>query len=228
MKYDAFISYRHLEKDMYVAKRVHRALETVKIPKKIQKEIGRKKINRVFRDQEELPIGSDLGSNIEAALREAENLVVICSPQTKDSYWVMKEIDTFISMHGRENILAVLVDGEPGDSFPPQLLTDENGNPVEPLAADVRGKKKKEVKKKLKIETLRLAAAILRIDYDDLKQRHKERQMHKVFGISLGISTVIVALAVAFGLYNAYNLQKINAEYQQKLINESRVLASKS
>ena len=39
MKYDAFISYRHLEKDMYVAKKVHRALETAKIPKKIQKEI---------------------------------------------------------------------------------------------------------------------------------------------------------------------------------------------
>lgn len=228
MKYDAFISYRHLEKDMYVAKKVHRALETAKIPKKIQKEIGRKKINRVFRDQEELPIGSDLGSNIEAALQEAEFLIVICSPQTKDSYWVMKEIDTFISMHGRENILAVLVDGEPGDSFPPQLLTDEKGNPVEPLAADVRGKKKKEIKKKLKIETLRLAAAILKVDYDDLKQRSKERQMHKVFGFSLGISTVIVALAVAFGLYNAYNLKKINAEYQQKLINESRVLAANS
>ena len=120
MKYDAFISYRHLERDMFVAKRVHKALETTKIPRKIQKEIGRKKIDRVFRDQEELPIGSDLGSNIEAALREAAFLVVICSPQTKDSYWVMKEIDTFIQMHGRENILAVLVDGEPADSFPPQ------------------------------------------------------------------------------------------------------------
>ena len=86
MKYDAFISYRHLERDMYVAKKLHSQLETAKIPKKIQKQIGRKKINRVFRDQEELPIGSDLGSNIEAALQEAEFLIVICSPQTKDSY----------------------------------------------------------------------------------------------------------------------------------------------
>lgn len=228
MKYDAFISYRHLEKDMYVAKRVHRALETAKIPKKIQKEIGRKRINRVFRDQEELPIGSDLGSNIEAALREAKFLIVICSPQTKDSYWVMKEIDTFISMHGRENILAVLVDGEPGDSFPPQILTDEAGNPVEPLAADVRGEKKKIIRRKLKTESMRLAAAILQVDYDDLKQRHKERQMQKFLGVSISIAAVITALAVAFGLYNAYNLDKINAEYQQKLINESKVLAEKS
>lgn len=228
MKYDAFISYRHLEKDMYVAKRVHRALETAKIPRKIQKEIGRKKIDRVFRDQEELPIGSDLGSNIEAALSEAKYLVVICSPETKNSYWVMKEIDTFISMHGRENILAVLVDGEPGDSFPPQILTDEAGNPVEPLAADVRGDKKRDIKRKLKTESLRLAAAILQVDYDDLKQRNKERQMHKFLAGAISIATVITALAVAFGLYNAYNLDKINAEYQQKLINESKVLAQKS
>lgn len=228
MKYDAFISYRHLERDMYVAKKLHRQLETAKIPKKIQKQIGRKKINRVFRDQEELPIGSDLGSNIEAALQEAEFLIVICSPQTKDSYWVMKEIDTFISMHGRENVLAVLVDGEPEESFPQQILTDENGNPVEPLAADVRGDKKSVVKKKLKTESLRLAASILHVDYDDLKQRHRERKLHKIMAISLSVATVIVGLAVAFGLYNAYNLAKINEEYQQKLANESKVLAAQS
>ncbi len=222
MKYDAFISYRHLPKDMFVAKRVHKALETTKIPKKIQREIGRKKIDRVFRDQEELPIGSDLGSNIEAALREAAFLVVICSPQTKESYWVMKEIDTFISMHGRENILAVLVEGEPADSFPPQLLTDENGSPVEPLAADVRGDSPKEVKKKLKTESLRLAASILHVDYDDLKQRHRERQMRR----NVGIAASVAVVAVAFGIYNAYNLSKINSEYQQKLINESKVLAA--
>ncbi|MCR5580266.1 MAG: TIR domain-containing protein [Pseudobutyrivibrio sp.] len=224
MKYDAFISYRHLEKDMYVAKRVHRALETTKIPRKIQKEIGRKRIDRVFRDQEELPIGSDLGQNIEAALREAAFLVVICSPQTKESYWVMKEIDTFISMHGRENILAVLVDGEPGDSFPPQLLNDEEGNPVEPLAADVRGKNHREINKKLKTESMRLAASILHVDYDDLKQRHRERQMRRNVGIAAGVA----AVAIAFGAYTAYNLAKINAEYQEKLINESKVLAAKS
>jgi len=228
MKYDAFISYRHLERDMYVAKKVHKALETTKIPRKIQKEIGRKRINRVFRDQEELPIGSDLGSNIEAALQEAGMLIVICSPQTKDSYWVMKEIDTFIAMHGRENVLAVLVDGEPGDSFPPQLLVDEAGNPVEPLAADVRGSSKREVRRKLKTESLRLAASILNVDYDDLKQRHRERRIKKIAGIAIGITTIIAGLGIAFGLYNAYNLQKINEEYTQKLINESKVLAATS
>ncbi len=224
MKYDAFISYRHLERDMYVAQKVHKTLETIVIPKKIQKETGRKKINRVFRDQEELPIGSDLGSNIEAALKQAGFLIVICSPKTQESYWVMKEVDTFIEMHGREKILTVLVDGEPGESFPPQLLVDENGNPVEPFAADVRGISKHEVKKKLRTEILRIAAAILQVDYDDLKQRHRERLLRRNAAIAAGIA----AVTFIFGAFTAYNLVKINAEYKQKLINESKVLSKTS
>ena len=40
------------------------------------------------------------------------------------------------------------------------------------------------------------------------------------------IAAGIAVIAVAFGLYNAYNLSKINSEYQQKLINESKVLAA--
>ncbi|WP_026517846.1 toll/interleukin-1 receptor domain-containing protein [Butyrivibrio sp. MC2021] len=224
MKYDAFISYRHLEKDMFVAKGIHKALETTKIPGKIQKLTGKKKIQRVFRDQEELPIGSDLGENIQSALSESEYLVVICSPQTKESVWVMKEIDTFIEMHGRSKILAVLVEGEPYESFPSQILVDDFGCPVEPLAADVRGADKKEISRKIKSECMRLAAAIIGCEYDDLRQRHRERIMRRY----VAVAAAIAAVSVVFGIYNAYNLQRINENYQQKLINESRVLAKTS
>ncbi len=119
MKYNAFISYRHTEPDMYIAKKVHKGLETLKIPRGITKKTGKKRIERVFRDQEELPIGSDLGDNIRTALEQSEYLIVVCSPRTPESYWVQKEIDTFISLHGREHILAILVEGAPhekGDS----------------------------------------------------------------------------------------------------------------
>lgn len=224
MKYDAFISYRHLSRDMFVAKGIHKALETTKVPLRIRKELEKKKIERVFRDQEELPIGASLSDNIESALAESEFLVVICSPQTKESTWVMKEIDTFIAMHGRQNILAVLVDGEPYESFPPQLLTDDNGNPREPLAADVRGTTKREISKKIKSESLRLAASILYCDYDTLKQRHRERVMRRYTAIAAGVAV----LGVLFGVYNAYNLARINENYRQKLTNESKVLAATS
>lgn len=224
MKYDAFISYRHLPRDMFVAKGIHKALETTKIPLRIRKELGKKGIQRVFRDQEELPIGSSLSDNIEAALAESEFLVVICTPQTKESAWVMKEINTFIAMHGRQNVLAVLAEGEPADAFPPQLLYDDYGNPREPLAADVRGNSQGEIRKKIKSESLRLAASILYCDYDTLKQRHRERVMRRYMGIAAGVA----ALGVVFGIYNAYNLARINENYQQKLTNESKVLAATS
>ena len=219
MKYDAFISYRHFERDMYVAKKVHKALETLSIPKNIQKETGRRKINRVFRDQDELPVGSDLGSKITAALAETDFLLVICSPKTQESEWVMKEVDTFIEMHGRDKILTILVDGEPIDSFPPQLLIDENGNSVEPLAADLRGANKREVKKQLKTEILRIAAAILNVNYDDLKQRHRERKIRRNAAVLGGVA----AVAIAFGLFTSFNFAKLDAEYRQKLVNESKV-----
>ena len=47
---------------------------------------GKKKIERVFRDQEELPIGSDLADNIKQALAESEFLIIICSPRTPEFY----------------------------------------------------------------------------------------------------------------------------------------------
>lgn len=249
MKYDAFISYRHAPLDMEIAKKLHKGLETFPIPVPVQKKTGKKKIRRVFRDQEELPIGADLTEKISSAIRESEYLIVVCSKDTPESYWVQKEIETFIEMHDRSHALAILVDGEPGESFPAQLLTDANGDPVEPLAADVRGETKAERSKKFKSELLRLAAPIIGCSYDDLRQRHRERVIRKVVGIVGGVAALVAAAGISFGLYNA-NIAKemellaneksalaeektqlaadILAEYNDKLMNQSRFYASES
>ena len=84
LRYDAFISYRHAPLDMEMAKKVHTALETYHIPRSVQVRTGKKKMGRVFRDQEELPIGSDLDDNISTALASSDYLLVICSPRTPD------------------------------------------------------------------------------------------------------------------------------------------------
>lgn len=224
MRYDAFISYRHADLDTYVAKKVHKGLETFRVPRAVTKKSGKKNIKRVFRDQEELPIGSDLGDNIEKALAESEYLLVICSPRTPESYWVQKEIATFIQMHDREHVLAILVEGEPNQSFPSQLLIDECGNPVEPLAADVRGVDKGEVNRKLKTEIMRLAAPLLSCSYDDLRQRHRERKMKKL----AAVSGVVAALALAFGAYSTYNAAMIQRNLEGKQRNQSKYLADTS
>lgn len=220
MRYDAFISYRHSELDMEIAKKVHTGLETYKIPKSVQVKTGKKKMGRVFRDQEELPIGSDLDDNISTALRESNYLIVICSPRTPESYWVCKEIESFIQMHDRNHILAVLIEGEPNESFPPQLLVDDEGNPVEPLAADVRGADRKERNAKFKTEILRLAAPVIGCTYDDLKQRHRERIIKRTIAIVSSIAAVVAMAGTAFGIYNANVAKKMT-----QLANEKAALA---
>ena len=97
-KYDAFISYRHTELDKFVAEKIHKYLESFKLPKNIRNKQGlrRTKIERVFRDKEELTITNNLEDPIVQALRDSEYLIVICSPRTKESVWCCKEIEKFL------------------------------------------------------------------------------------------------------------------------------------
>ena len=74
-KYDAFISYRHVEKDSFVAEQLHKALEEYKLGRKFKD----KKIKRIFRDKDELPISSNLNDPITDALNNSEFLIIICS-----------------------------------------------------------------------------------------------------------------------------------------------------
>lgn len=209
VRYDAFISYRHCELDKFVAENLHKQLEAFKVPKSLiaAGKTNKTKISRVFRDRDELPLASNLADPITTALSQSDFLIVICSPRLPQSKWCLREIETFIEMHGREHVLAVLIEGEPEDSFPDILryeectVTDENGNThiekmdVEPLAADVRGANKKEVLKAIKSELLRLMAPILDCNYDDLKMRHKEARQKKILRISLSISFVCFLFA---------------------------------
>lgn len=200
------------------------------------------RIHRVFRDREELPLVSNLADPITEALEQSEYLIVICSPRLNESIWCRKEIETFIQMHDREHVLAVLVEGEPEDSFPEELLYREeevlqdDGSviyqkiPVEPLAADVRGTTRREIRKKIKSELLRLAAPMFDCNYDDLRQRHKEQRMRKTILTSVSVSAVCLLI----GLVSTIMALKIQYQSRQieegaKLIYEqSEVIAAKN
>ena len=208
-RYDAFISYRHAELDKFVAMTLERKLESFKIPRSVKIPEGRKRnIERVFRDQDELPVSSNLSDQITLALENTEYLLVICTPRLPQSEWCLREIDTFIKLHGRDKILAVLAEGEPEESFPKSLTQEEyietgsdgsqykNMRYFEPLAADVRGENKREIKKAMDDAVLRIAASMYDINYDDLKQRHKERKIKRLFSI-------VSAVACAFMLFSA-------------------------
>ena len=227
-KYSAFISYRHLEPDMVVAKRLHTAIETYHIPAEIKKQSGRKRMGRVFRDAEELPLSSDLGADIEEALDNSEWFIAVCSPEYQKSKWCMRELEYFVERNGLGHVLAVIVDGEPEASFPEILCygRDKEGERVriEPLAADVRDSSLARSLHKLNKEKLRLLAPMLSVSYDDLKRRARQRKIRialAVASVTLAISASIISFVFssnrrAEALRQEAEEQRIQAEIERK------------
>ena len=236
-KYDAFISYRHCDLDKFVAENLHRLLETYKMPKAVVEKfnIDDNNVRRVFRDQEELPLASNLEKPIIQALKESNFLIVICSPRLKESIWCRKEIENFIKFHGRSRILCVLIEKEPADSFPEELLYEEvetkvNGKIVkekvscEPLAMDVRGNNKKEVYSKMKSELIRLIAPMYNLDYDDIKRRHEERELKK----KVRLFKIITLVSVLFAVYSFLLFFKIFTSNNQLKKDQAISLANQA
>lgn len=233
VRYDAFISYSHSEPDAFVAGKLHSMLEHYKVPKKIREISGKKKIERVFRDREELPLSANLAMGICEALENSEYLIVICSPRSVKSEWVQREIETFLLTHTKDKVLTLLAEGEPEEAFPDSLCYEEKilhrpdgkaetvRERIEPMAADVRGADHREIEKKLKEEFLRILAPMLGCTYDELKQRHRDYMFRRVIA---GVSAAAV-LAVGVTAFTLYQAAKTETQYQEARRNQARYLA---
>lgn len=226
--YSAFISYRHHPQDMKVAEEIQRRLERFRVPGALKKQ--GKKIERLFRDKDELPITSSLTDTITMALENSDYLIVICSTHLKESYWCQREIETFLKTHTKDQILTVLVDGENPYDVIPEILTynevvdpvtgETVREPIEPLSCDWRLPGKRAVKEELP----RLAAALLGCTYDELRQRQRQYKMRRLITMfSVGFCAAL-ALAGYF-LYSSIQIQK---SLNESLRNQSQYLASAS
>ncbi len=230
--FNAFISYKHADLDNKVAASIVKDLEHFHIPGKIRKSTGVKKIDRIFRDKDELPITNDLNDTISQALYNSDFLIVICSTNTHKSTWVEKEIETFLKNHTINQILTVLADGEPYEVIPKVLLTgkrevvNDKGEtiteefPYEPLSCDYRMPYRR-----AKAEELpRLAAAIIGCAYDELINRQRQYKMHRMAAVFAGA----MALSLGFAGYMLYSNTQIQKNYVESLRNQSKYLANES
>lgn len=212
-KYDAFISYRHCEPDNEIASRLQKKLESFRFPKDIADKVGRTKLTRIFRDETEFAVSDDLTKAIEEAIVNSDYLIAVCSPEYLKSPWCRKEIETFLRFHDRKHVLLVLADGEPMETFPPEIIYEDlykigpDGRPFwtkvqrEPLAADCRGEDSKERNPKIDKAVIRIAAAILGVRFDDLQQRHRQEQYKRTRTrvlIAFGVLVAFLALCVGF------------------------------
>lgn len=200
--YRAFISYSHADKAW--GDWLHRALETYRVPSRL---VGTttavgvvpRRLNPVFRDREELATATDLGHEVEQALAQSENLVVICSPAAAASRWVNEEVAAYQRLGRGDRIFCLIVGGEPNatnlagrtteECFCPALRADAR---AEPIAADVRpGQDGKPTAK------LKLVAGILGVGFDALKQREAHRRHRRLLVVA---AASVLGMAIAAGL----------------------------
>ena len=202
MRYRAFLSYSH--RDRKAAGRLHRALEGYRPPKPVLQAKGlpeNLRLAPIFRDRDELPSSHDLSQVILDALAESDALVVVCSPHAAESQWVNEEIRSYRGLGRGHRIYCYIIDGEPGsqsgdECFPPALLEPEQGAAVvpEPVAADARrhgdGRR---------FAMLKIAAALLGVGFDELRQRDLRRRQRRLVAATVGavvFAGIMLALAV--------------------------------
>ena len=151
LKYRAFLSYSH--RDMSWGKWLQSTLEKYRIDNDL---VGRetltgpvpKSLRPIFRDRDDFSAAHSLTEQTLAALEASQFLIVVCSSNAAKSKYVNEEIRRFKSMGRAERVIAVIVDGEPGDPmrecFPPALCfkVGRDGQigaqREEPIAADAR------------------------------------------------------------------------------------------
>lgn len=172
-----------------VTKWLHKALESYAAPQLIRElaECEKYCLRPVFRDRDDLGASPSISNTLQAAIENSESLIVICSPATRKSSWVNKEIESFIAAHGRERIFCVIVEGDPSHVFPEILLDGP-----EPLAADLR--KEHDGKRD---GLLKLIAGLLEVSYDTLRQRESRRRNHR-YAVTTALS--IVGMVLTSGL----------------------------
>lgn len=212
LNYKAFISYSH--GDGKLVDWLHKRLEAYRPPKGVGP-VDARPLRPIFRDRAELSAAADLGEAIRDALDRSEHLIVVCSEASRRSRWVGEEISRFLSTHGSQRVICLLVDtpeggGEVIDCLPP-VLREALPPGGEPLAADLRpggdGRR---------LAFLKIASTLLGVRLDNLIQRDARRRSRWMAGVTagaVGVAVVTGALAVtAFQARREAEVQRAEAE----------------
>ncbi len=238
-KYRAFISYSH--RDSGWASWLHGSVEKYRPPKPLigivtaRGEVP-KRIAPIFRDRDELPSATDLGSLINAALADSACQIVVCSPQAAKSKWVNEEILAFKRLGREDRILCLIVGGEPNatdmpgreeeECFPPALRYrlgpdgELSTARTEPIAADARQGKDGKNNAKLKV-----ISGLLGVGFDTLKRREQNRRNRRLFAFSCAAMAgmVLTTGLAAYALIQrgAAQRQTVRAEAEARTAQET-------
>lgn len=185
----AFISYNH--KDVKHAQWIQKKLENYKLPAEIHNEFEDSRFIRpVFRDQTDLNTGV-LANVLRDQLEASKYLIVLCSPNSAKSQWVSNEVKTFIEWGRLDQIIPVIVEGQPNcynpdlECFPEYMRQYTKEHPE----AELLGISFAEVGKEKAF--VRIVSKMLDVSFDTLWKRYeRQKRMRR---IQIAVFTTIIA-----------------------------------
>ncbi len=234
--YDIYIV--SAKNDAAAAEDLASSIRQYKLPREIFLSDSSQDYRRIITDTEEKP----MDGQIRDLLNRSVFLIVLCSPDTRDNPTVNEKLACFRGFADNQNIIAVIVRGEPAEAFPqsfiekktvqhirPDMTVVEREETIEPIAADLRADTKKRYRQLLRYETLRIVASVLNLQPDDLEQRHRSRTRKALLTVLSVIAAVCLSAAAVF-LYLG-NIAKregdiagrqiqLNAEITERTLNE--------
>jgi len=155
--------------------------------------------------------GSPLDDEVRAQLDASGFLILLCSPEIRSHRGILDRLDYFRARKGGDHVIAVLVSGEPSDSFPenfserklvrhimPDKSVVEREENIEPIAADLRGDSPARKRAALRYETVRITAQVLGLHPDALEQRHRARRKRAII---LALSFAAAVTLTAAGIF---------------------------
>ena len=208
-KYFAFISYN--SKDTDWGKRLQRKLEHYRLPATLCSEHGweRTPISPVFFAPTDIQPGG-LSNELQERLKAAQNLIVICSPNSAKSEWVGREIEFFHSLGRTNNIHFFIVEGAPHSGNPEtecfNPVIDELGLP-EILGANIHEKIYSWPWLNKERAYVQLVSKLLGVEFDTIWQRHRRRLVQKTAAWIVGSLAVIGAIIAVWKVNQPFNTE---------------------
>lgn len=195
-KYFAFISYS--SHDTQWGKRLHKKLESYSIPSTLCKKHGwkRKPLNPIFFAPYEIQPGS-LSEELKDRLRQSRNLIVICSPNSAQSYWVGLEIEFFHQLGRTKDIHFFIIDGVPNSG---DKTTECFNNKIkelgipEILGANIHEKVYRWSWLNRERAYVQIVTKLLGVEFDSIWQRHKRMLWQKMTLWLMCLTAVLAAL----------------------------------
>ena len=214
--HDVFISYSRKDKPFAVL--LERMLRRYTPPKGLP--VPKRRLN-IFRDEEDFT-GTEYYQAVGRHLQGSRKLIVICSPNARASSFVNDEIRRFTQAHSAEDLIPVLIAGNPEPTNPaddadlafPTALCER----LElPLASDYRGfdpKSSRLRSARYRIAWYKLLADICNCSRAEIERREERRKFRRRMqwgGVGAAVS-ICLAVALVFGLRTTFELLVEQAE----------------